>query len=534
MSDTIDNFNPVCDDMFQIVDIKKVLPRAYGPADIAMSSYGLNIPLTDIQRIVLSLVRGYHLFPIELTGKLRRLCGLENCPQRLWLPPGTEISNEGSSLELEFSNPITLLLCVAGRRSGKTTIASIIMAWLIYRLQRDKSFLESVPILPDSIVSILNLACDTHQARILFRMLVSSLHKLRLLNRKESPVERAQIGRVLIESLTSSSRSSRGRTVCGAVLDEFAHFQRTLGPLADRSVWTAIAPSLATFGPKGLAVITTSPAGRSGVVWDLFQQRGERDGMLTVQLPTWVMNPNITRESLDGEFMRDENLARQEYGAEFLAPHGRFLRSDDIRACVIPEARKPPAGTQRHIHVDLGLQHDATAIAMGYIEKISELEASGPAGSQWKVVIEHVETLQGSPSEPLNVSAVENRLKMLVESVGVTGITFDQHQSAYLVERLNAHGLNACVIPATSKSNQETYSFLRDLITTGRIHLPDHDQLIDELSNLECTITHRGFKVEASPGSHDDCADAVANCAWSLANSIASQWHDMLIAEPRA
>jgi len=94
------------------------------------------------------------------------------------------------------------------------------------------------------------------------------------------------------------------------------------------------------------------------------------------------------------------------------------------------------------------------------------------------------------------------------------------------VERLKSRGLNASIIHATAKSNTEVFSYLRDLITSQNIVLPDNERMIDELASLEQIPTWYGFKVEAAPGCHDDCADAVANCAWSLASRSESQWKD--------
>lgn len=504
------------------------LPFNSGAEKIAVSEYGLGIPLTPVQRIILRLCSnrdngpGDIIIPFrgELFEKLAGLLGLRNSPKRIWLPPDSEVSSNQDGLSVHLNSPITILLCVAGRRSGKTTLASILMSALARRVLYDPEFLDNVPLLDNSIVSLINVACDTHQGRILFKMLTRNLIELGILKDKSSPMERIQIGRLLIESLSSSSRSSRGRTACGICFDEFAHFQRTNGPLSDNAVWTALTPSLATFGDRGLAVVTTTPAGRSGIVWNLFEQRGQRPGMLTIQTPTWVMNPNIPREQLDDEYNRNETLARQEYGAEFLEPRGRFLDLEAIKNCVSEIIPAPSNDPTYHIHVDLGFKHDATAIALGYLEN--------QPGDQWRVVIEHVDISQAEPGQPLSPVEIEKRILKLAEGKSISGITFDQHQSAYLIERLKSHGYNANEFPATSKTNQETYSFLRDLITSGRILLADNLRLIDELASLECTITSWGFKVQAAYGCHDDTADAVAVCAWFLGkNASQSSWTDI-------
>jgi len=509
---------------------RPALPDNPGPVALASSPAGLGIPLTPAQRFILGLIaesRGYPELSLILDDEtasrdFKRLLGSEQGEARLWLPADAKTVSDAGRTRIQFDSPITRLLCVAGRRSGKTTIAAALMAWLARKILRDSTFLEGVPVLPDSLVSILNVACDIHQSAILFRTLTGFLSRLRLIPDGASRAERMQIGRLLIESLSSSSRSSRGRTACGLCLDEFAHFQRTGGPLADRAVWTALMPSLATFGPKGLAVVTTSPAGRSGVVWDLFSMRGQNRGTLTVQLPTWEMNPNIARESLEEEFVRDENLARQEYGAEFLAPHGRFLRLEEIQACVTTIDHPPPGRARRHIHVDLGFQHDATAIALGYIDRSDSGDEN-----DWRVVIERVEVMLPPPGGSLNVGEVEKRIVDIARESGAAAITFDQHQSAYLVERLRSAGFDAEVFPATAKSNRDVFSFLSHLISTRRIVLPQNQRLLDELATLECTPTESGFRVEAPSGGSDDCADAVAVCAWRLARDQSPGWVDL-------
>lgn len=269
------------------------------------------------------------------------------------------------------------------------------------------------------------------------------------------------------------------------------------------------------------------------MVWELFEERGSRQGMITFQLPTWVMNPCLSREALEGEFRRDEFLSRQEFGAEFLAPHGVFLSESDILSCVTACAGAPSAASRRHIHADLGLLHDSTAIVLG------RLDVSEGEGECSRVVIEDVEVLDGSEDSPVSLARVENRILALVSSAGSLGesvrpgVTFDQHQSAFLVERLRARGIEAEVVPATQRTNQQSFSLLRELVVTRRIIFPDHPRLIHELKSLECTPTASGFRVEARRGEKDDCADAVAMCAWQLMNGARGRWQDLLsVVEP--
>lgn len=512
------------------------LPPDCSPLDLATSTHGFGFELTSAQELIIDLVASSlngpgNCIPLSETSSdlLQKILGYSDTPVRLWLPPGTEISGESNKI-VRFENPITEFLNVAGRRSGKSTIAAIFMAWLAYRLIFDKNFLDSIPLLSNTTISLLNSACDIHQSRILFRMITSNLQTLGLIPPGKFPADHIDLKSeihgypVQLESLTSSPGSSRGRTAAGICFDEFAHFNRSHGPMADRDFWHALKPSMATFGDRSLTIITTTPSGRSGIVWDLFQERGNRRGMLAVNLPTWELNPYIRREDLEDEFNRDEILARQEYGAEFIEPEGHFLRYSDIRKCVRRERVQIPAGSQLHMHIDIGLIHDATAIALGHLEW---------ADSERKiVVIDRVESMKGRPDAPLSLMSVESRILEILGSCGrtkISGITFDQHQSAGIVERLQARGLPARIFTATSKSMADSYSLLRELVVSGNISIPDDERLVEELSSLECKPVSYGFKVEAQSGTNDDMADAVACVSYCLMEADRGWWGDMKI-----
>jgi hypothetical protein len=489
---------------------------------IAASKWGLDISLTCVQKILVDLIAesfSYDgIYKNSLDKEIRiikSLLGISGSHAKLWLPPDSEIiSND--PFKVQFNSPINEFLCIAGRRSGKSTLAAILLSWIARRISRDIQFLDSVPILPGTTISLLNVASEIRQAKIIQRYLAAYLSKLGLIRPEIEPSEKIPINiksdhfSLLYETLTSSARSARGRTSACICLDEFAHFQKSNGPLADRSMWYALAPSVATFGKKSLKVITTSPNGRSGVVWDLFKMRGEREGMLTVQLPTWELNPNVPRSQLEAEFERDEHYARQEYGAEFLEPDGQFLRWEDIRECV--KEIKNDKQAQMHIHVDIGLVHDATAIAMGYL--LNE-----------KPVICMVEKYRGSHENPLPVGFIENRIIELANNYDIAEVTFDQFQSSHIIERLNGKGIRASQINISQKTDSEIYGTLRDLIRNHDVILPDNEELIHELSTLTCVPVSYGFKVEAVYGETDDMADAVACCVWSLVRGRL-KWRD--------
>jgi len=80
---------------------------------------------------------------------------------------------------------------------------------------------------------------------------------------------------VTILSLPASGRAVRGYTASTVILDELAHFVDTQGNQSADSVYDAISPVLATFGDKGRMIITTTPAARSGIVYELYDRASQ-------------------------------------------------------------------------------------------------------------------------------------------------------------------------------------------------------------------------------------------------------------------
>jgi hypothetical protein len=196
------------------------LPSATDPLTLAVSPDSLGFNLTSAQRIILgltSLSRGAEIPEFthnqKIASILAKLTGKSGEEPKIWLPPDAEIIFKDGNFSVNFSSPITTILCIAGRRGGKTTVSSILMAWLARQILTGDGFLDSVKVLPGSVISLLNIACESNQARILFNLLVSHLSALNLIPGNRHSSSSLDLGpekNLRIESLNSSSRSARG------------------------------------------------------------------------------------------------------------------------------------------------------------------------------------------------------------------------------------------------------------------------------------------------------------------------------------
>lgn len=404
-----------------------------------------------------------------------------------------------------------------GRRSSKTTLAAIIECWQIARLLALGREALPVPILPGQEIAFLNCATSEEQAAVHYRQLLAQLRKLDI-EPVQGSVDRGltcllpQQLRCL--SLHSNARALRGRTAKVVVFDELAHFQRTAGPLSDEEVWRALAPSVRTFGDAGLVLVTSSPADPAGVLWDLYTARGQVPGLLVAQFATWEFNPAIRRADLEPEFHRHPAWAASEYGAQFAEGSAQtFLPRDLVTGAIAHRPRDPGTLDPEPVyalHLDVGLVHDRTVVAIGHV--------AGP-----RAVVDACVAWSGSRAQPVSLQALERWMVDLSRRVRLAAITADPYESALLLEQLRARGLPATSVSFSAPAKARMYARVEEYLRTGRLALPDDPQLIAELSALERLPGPGAPRFHAparGPVTTDDYADAVAGLLEALTPAL--------------
>ncbi len=522
-----------------------ITSRTNGSRDIiswTSAPDGLNFSLFPRQQLVLKLISGLTQLdteprrppaesnqaePYTESTDLVRLLTADNPHAAIWLPPDWQFDSAADTIHIP--NPPLIVLLIAGRRSGKTSIASIALAHRLIQLSRRKRF-PGVKLLKGQTVGAINVAADERQARLLFERTVENLHIAGLVPAKYPASGSLRIGRrVLYECLATSAGAVRGRTAALCALDELAHFPGVHGPASAERVFDALLPSVRTFGNLGRIIITTSPAGRQGKVWELYEARGKMDGLLVMQFATWEMHPFITREMLQPEFDLDPDMAACEYGAQFINVDSPFLNSDSVASCVRPSSATPlpiDKHIPRRIHLDLAFARDRFAIAVGH---------SGRGTDDGNIVIDEVLYFEPAPGAPLDPSNVESAVREISTRYNIREVSFDQYCAPYLQRQLEAMGLCTRRIDFTSSSKMAIYSNLRTIIAAHKISLPQNPDLISELTHLRRTLRPGGFSVSApSSGSvtTDDIADAVATLAYLLLKD--SEYDGQIIYKPGA
>jgi hypothetical protein len=166
------------------------------------------------------------------------------------------------------SAPASYLWLVIGRRGGKSFAMALIAVFLAaFRDWRPKLSVGERAI-------VLLVAADREQAKILHRycqgILSPPILQNLVLNVTASEIELK--GNVVIEVVTRSYRTVRGRSVAVAILDELAIWRDDDSANPDSEVLNAVRASMATFGSDARVIAGSSPYAKHGVLWNSFRR----------------------------------------------------------------------------------------------------------------------------------------------------------------------------------------------------------------------------------------------------------------------
>ena len=152
------------------------------------------------------------------------------------------------------------------------------------------------------------------------------------------------------------------------------------------------------------------------------------------------------------------------------------------------------------IGVDLGLSHDTCAIVASRVD------------DQMRLVVEAVEIYRGTPSKPVSLMMVEDRIVALASALGARKIVGDRWQFQLLAERLSARGLAVQQVTSDAARLDKWATNLKRWFATRAVRIPQHADLIEQLEGLEGEELRRRDRIRfTATGHHRDDA-AIALC----------------------
>ena len=416
--------------------------------------------------------------------------------------------------EWESSGKRKGIFCL-GRRSGKGLMAGIKSIHNAVVEQYGPGYLR-----PGETRFIVPVATRQEQSREQIRVIKELIANARdpriarLVDQELSTLDEVVFRHgVVIRALPCSSRSTRGLPISLLILDEAGHMMTNEdGFAAGKRVYQALLPSTAQFKDRGYVMVTSTPLWADGIFWDLFLSgiKGAKDTFVA-QRPTWEMNPNITRESLEPEFMSDPDSARAEYGAEFVEGAGAYLPAPQIQACRIDGRRElqPDEATWYVAAADpaFAAGGDAFTFCIGH--------AVGK-GEQSNVVVDLLRSWRGKQS-PLNSDKVLDEIAEECGRYRIRRVISDQHAVVPLSDGLRRRGIKLIPQPLYNELKADIFGTLKKLLNMERIELLDDPLLVSELVSMQLRPTMSGKpKIQAASGHRDDRAMVVATVAHAL------------------
>ena len=380
-----------------------------------------------------------------------------------------------------------------GRRGGKSFAMALISVFLA-AFKDWRRYLS-----PGERAIVLLVAADREQAKILHRycqgILSPPILQSLVLNVTASEIELK--GNVVLEVVTRSYRTVRGRSVAVAVLDELAFWRDDDSANPDSAVLNAVRASMATFGSDAMVIAGSSPYARRGVLWDAFRRwHAKNDARnLVWRATTRVMNPTVSQEFIDAEFERDPASAAAEYGAEFRSDIAEFVSLAVLEACTADGVFElpPVSGATYVAFVDpSGGSSDSMTLAIGHGDKFG-------IG-----ILDCIRECR----PPFSPESVVDEFCAVLKQYHITKVTGDRYAGEWPRERFRMCGVT---YELSEKVKSDIYRDMLPLLNSRKVQLLDDRRLISQLHGLE-RRTARGGKdwIDHGPGAHDDIANSVA------------------------
>lgn len=391
------------------------------------------------------------------------------------------------------SQQVRELWVIAGRRSGKDSIASAIAT--------TAAFGDYAQYLrPGERASVLCLAVDRDQARIVLRYIRGYFATNPLLTpmverETENGLELSNNVEIIVA--TNSFRAVRGRTIVVVILDECAFWRDESSANPDEEVYAALLPSLVTL-PGAMLIGISTPYRRAGLLFQKWRDYyGQPDpDVLVVKGPSTAFNPTLPTEIIEKALARDAEAASAEWLAEWRSDLADFVDRAVVERLVPPgRSELPPMHGNSYVGFcdPSGGSADSMTLAIAHREPRNH-----------HAVLDCIRERR----PPFSPDDVVREFATTLKSYGIITITGDRYAAGWPVERFAVHGIK--YEPAEKPKSDIYVSFL-PILNSGQCELLDHPRLISQLCSLERRSARSGKdSIDHPSGGHDDLANAAA------------------------
>ncbi|MGJ5082729.1 hypothetical protein [Bradyrhizobium sp. HKCCYLS3013] len=405
------------------------------------------------------------------------------------------------------SNRVKELDIIAGRRSGKDSVASALACFAAVMFQ------SAGKVRPGERPVVMLIAADKAQSRALLgyvRGYFTEIPRLKAMVQRDIADGLELSNGVDIMVVTCDFRTLRGRTVLLAIFNEVAFWSSENSANPDVEVHRAVLPAMATLGDQAMLVMISSAYRRSGLLYDRWAKfHGKNDpNTLVVHAATADLNPSISKSVIENALADDPEAAKAEWLSLWRDDLASYLTRAELEAIVDKgiSVRLPISGVRYSAFVDAssGAGKDSFCCAVGH------------RGEADTCIIDSVIEIR----PPFNLPDAVAQIAATLRSYGITTVTADRWGLGFVEAEFTRHGI---ALTYSERTSSEIFRQCLPVIKSGRARLVDNERVVAQFSNLERRILPAGGERIGHPergGHHDDCAVVVAGCLMTLSEPL--------------
>lgn len=451
------------------------------------------------------------------------------------------------------------LVIVAGRRGGKSVVASLIATYEVYRQLKLYNPQMFYGLIPGTPIYVLHCAAEAEQAKIVQDYIKGYINSCEFFKPYIDHISEKEIrfftqfdkdnktdkGSIRIYSLTSNSLSIPGRTAIICILDELARMMDTNGRLSGDKVYQALTPSIINLKQYARIVDISSPLTKGGIFYDLYEKSKKIESMLCFQYATWELNPNLTKDDLKDEYEKNPEWAKMEYGGEFGEVLDKAFDWDKIDK-IIEKGKSINylgQGCTYVVACDPATKNDRYGISWGHSEIRQNSKFIVLDGLKY---YESQKVLQPDGTKKIieiDLDTVDNFVIDLIGKLkNVSCIAYDQGKSTASIQKLKKKNFNAIETTFTNKYKEMLYNDMTNMLNQEHLKVYEQDEqnavglLVDELKYLERQIKG-GTVIVSAPMigliRTDDLYSAVSNLVHILLEEDPNQIRPPITTQPR-
>jgi hypothetical protein len=447
-----------------------------------------------------------------------------------------QLHGEEKGLELYEKYTVNEVICMLGKGSGKDHTSRVSLAYITYLLHCLRDPLEYYNKSPGIYIDLLNLAVNAQQAqRVFFEPFKNLLLRSPYFN--DVGFE-PRVGEVFFFSRPircfsghSESEGWEGYEVMVVVLDEIAAFKTDIelkGETRAKGSASAIykmskASIMSRFPAVGKVVLLSFPRFKGDFIEERYYGSIANNEPKTwgIKKATWEVNPTITREDLESEYVRNPQEARSRFECEPPEMEDAYFKEPDRVRAAFNYAVSPVEsdgtwkpwfnGTDnfpRFIHVDLGLKRDKAALCMVHMSGMKEVNTGNHIETLPIINMDYITSWKAAVNSEVPFAEVRGMIMELCRKFNVAAVTFDYWQSADMIQSLRHNGINADAFTV----KKSAYDTLSTTIYDGRLRGYWSEQLIEgEILKLRLI---NNTKIDHPSKGEKDMADALAGAVY--------------------